>query len=673
MSNPSIIFGGKFAKSLTSRGVQLKSGQILEHEGAINYIGNNRAEIDTTGWATYADAAGNIPVDGTGGTATNLTFSRSTSSPLRDTASFSLVQANSTSLQGKGVSYAFSIDAADQANTLQIQFDYNASSTFVASNGITTPLYDGTTTTTAGNSDIEVFIYDVTNAVLIPVNSAVITANGGSNFKFAGTWQPAGNSTSYRLILHVATTSANATGWTFKFDNVFVGPQLAAPIGPAVSNWTSYTPTGSWSTNTTYTGFYRRVGDSVELNVKVATSGAPTSAALSINLPSGLVIDTAKLPSTVVGATVLPGSAASVIDNGVTQYQAFICYSSTTAIQVRYSSSAAAASPDTMAAVTQAAPMTFGSGDSVVAAVVLPIVGWDSNSILSSDAATRVVAAKVTGSAVTGTIAASFASATDVTFGTLDFDTHAAFTGTSTYKIPVSGVYQISAQVYFSGSESVDNIVLTSIGKNGTQVMASRQTVQSGSLTTDVPGICSGIINCVAGDVISVRGVTTITSPAFVNDTNASFFSIHRLSGPTQIAAVDTVAARYYASATAVTGSLATVSWTTKDFDTHNDMSAGTYTVPVSGKYQINCALALSGTIVLNNTVDLQLQKNGSVIAEDLRYAGGALTNFDVGICDVFACVAGDTIRAQISSSATGPAIVSSNSRNFISIIRVGN
>ncbi len=151
MSNPSIIFGGKFAKSLTSRGVQLKSGQILENNGAINYIGNNTAEIDTTGWATYADAAGNVPVNGTGGTATNLTFSRSTSSPLRNTGSFLLAQANSTSLQGKGASYDFSIDTADQATMLQIQFNYNASSTFIASDGMTAPLNDGTTTTNAGN------------------------------------------------------------------------------------------------------------------------------------------------------------------------------------------------------------------------------------------------------------------------------------------------------------------------------------------------------------------------------------------------------------------------------------------------------------------------------------------------------------------------------------------
>lgn len=130
--------------------------------------------------------------------------------------------------------------------------------------------------------------------------------------------------------------------------------------------------------------------------------------------------------------------------------------------------------------------------------------------------------------------------------------------------------------------------------------------------------------------------------------------------------------ARYFASATGVTSSSTTVVWSTKSFDTDSAMSSGIYTVPRDGFYQVNCDLAVAGTIVLNNQVDLKLQRNNVTVSEDLRFAGGALTNFDVGVSDIIACSTGHTLVIQVSSNATGPSIVSSNTRNFISIARLG-
>lgn len=220
--------------------------------GGINYISANPgAETNTTGWATYSNTAQNVPVNATGGSATGLTFSRSTSTPLVGNGQFSMVQTNSTNIQGKGVSYDFTIDPGYKASVLGVSFNYNASSTFIPSDGFTAPLNDSTTSTNTGNSDVEVFIYDITNTALIPVTPAVIKANGSSNFTFAGTFQTASNSTSYRLALHVAKNSANATGWTFLYDNVFVGPlaggSAAGVVGPTVQKITS---TGSFTYTT---------------------------------------------------------------------------------------------------------------------------------------------------------------------------------------------------------------------------------------------------------------------------------------------------------------------------------------------------------------------------------------------------------------------------------------
>jgi hypothetical protein len=196
--------------------------------GGINYISNPDAETDTTGYATYADAAGTSPVDGTGGSP-NSTWTRSTSSPLRDDASFVFTHNSGASRKGEGVSYDFSISAADKAKVLQISFDYIVGSgTFVA----------GTSST---DSDVTVWIYDVTNSTLIQPSSYKLLSNSSTiASQFNATFQTASDSTSYRLIFHVGSTSSSA--FTLKFDNIKVSPSTYV-YGTPITDWQAVTPT----------------------------------------------------------------------------------------------------------------------------------------------------------------------------------------------------------------------------------------------------------------------------------------------------------------------------------------------------------------------------------------------------------------------------------------------
>lgn len=140
----------------------------------------------------------------------------------------------------------------------------------------------------------------------------------------------------------------------------------------SLSDWKSYTPTGSWVTNTTYTGFWRRVGDSIEVSAMVTTSGAPTAAQLTFGLPSGLVIDTAKLPAQDDGVVPYVGEGQAY-DDGVATYQCQVAISS-------------GGSPTTVAVRTSAGnlsstnPFTFGAGDKVSVKFKAPISGWTSTS-----------------------------------------------------------------------------------------------------------------------------------------------------------------------------------------------------------------------------------------------------------------------------------------------------
>ena len=167
--------------------------------GGINYITNTRATTDTTGYATYADAAATTPADGTGGSA-NITFTRNTTNPLRDGGDFKIAK-DAANRQGEGVGNAFTIDNADKAKRMLISFDYDASDSDYA---------DG---------DIKLFIYDVTNTSIIRVNGEDLLGGKG---KHHATFQTAADSTSYRLIFHISST--NAAAYDVFLDEISVGP-----------------------------------------------------------------------------------------------------------------------------------------------------------------------------------------------------------------------------------------------------------------------------------------------------------------------------------------------------------------------------------------------------------------------------------------------------------------
>lgn len=148
------------------------------------------------------------PTTGTGGSPAGLVLSRNTISPITGTTDF-ILSKDAVSRQGEGVSTDFVIDRLDQGKTLQINFEYDASSTMVL----------------GSLSDITVWIYDVTNATLIPVSPTRALAGPVSTVKtYVATFLTSPTSLNYRLIFHVSTT--NATAWNFEFDEVTVTNNL---------------------------------------------------------------------------------------------------------------------------------------------------------------------------------------------------------------------------------------------------------------------------------------------------------------------------------------------------------------------------------------------------------------------------------------------------------------
>jgi hypothetical protein len=322
-------------------------------QGGINYIANPDAEdTTTTGWETYADAAANVPVDGTGGSP-NVTFTNTSSTPVRGTRSFLLTK-DAANRQGQGASYAFTIDPADTSKQLTISMDYRTSSAYVA-------------------NDLRMFVYDVTNATLIYPGVIDLpkfdTVGAAYTFKtsFVTT-----TSTSYRLILHVAST--NASAYTLTLDNIQVGPQSLVQ-GTPVTEWQSYTPTIGGATSRSTTSFYyRRVGDNLEIQGGFTVS-AGVGSAITVSIPAGLTIDTTKLIATSNASHV---GTAMALDTGARFFDGIVHYLDNTTLRVWDTFNAGG---NTWNASN---PMTWASGDTFALRVTVPISQW-AGSVVSID------------------------------------------------------------------------------------------------------------------------------------------------------------------------------------------------------------------------------------------------------------------------------------------------
>lgn len=160
-----------------------------------------------SGTATLSGGGDTAPINGTGGTATGVTFTRTLVNPIAGIASFDLGK-DANSRLGDGVSTDFTINAVDTNSALQISFAYDASSGM----------------TLGSNSDVQVFLYDVTNAAMIPVTPLKTIAGPVSTINtFVGQFNST-TSVQYRLILHIAT--ASTTAWDLEIDQVVVNDQL---------------------------------------------------------------------------------------------------------------------------------------------------------------------------------------------------------------------------------------------------------------------------------------------------------------------------------------------------------------------------------------------------------------------------------------------------------------
>ena len=618
------------------------SGQVLKSvggiptwatfSGGINYISSNPdAEADTSGWTTFADAAASIPTDGTGGSP-NSTWTRTSVSPLRGSGSFIYTHNSGASRQGEGVSFLFQISPADRAKVLQVSFDYKLETgTFVAGS-------------TGVESDLTCWIYDVTNSKMIQLSNYKLLSNSTSiTDKFSATFQSDSNASLYRLIIFNGTPST--AGFSVMFDNFNVGPSNYV-YGSPITDPVAYTPTftGFGTVSTQNVSSWR---DGAYLfGEGTFTAGTTTATQAQITMGYGGYNAVATSLSTLSSSLVAVGKWTSSTNN---QSGVILAGPSRNYLVLGLeSSSTNGMAPINGSSITTGSIISFNFR--------VPIQGWSSSVQMSDQADTRVVD-------WVGYVSANQAVTANVTDIPLTSrkDSHGGWSGSS-YVVKVPGDY-----------------IVTSVSSPTTAVSYYTQVYVNGVVARSLASSAGGANACgatvlndlKAGDVISFRSGVTLTVSL---DTNSSF-TLTRISGPTTIAASETINMSYGSTAGSSIGtSLTLQTFTAKEIDSHGGWNGtDTFTAPVSGIYSVAAGILTAAvTLTTAQNTTLAVYKNGVLYRYLSRVNGtGASNVYMLTGTDLIKLNAGETLQIYASASiATSQN--SSGANNRVSITRVG-
>lgn len=198
---------------------------------------------------------------------------------------------------------------------------------------------------------------NVLPAILVALLLGLGTAFGGGVGQIQGVVQSMLGNASGRAALGVADASA------------------------VPSVWTSFTPTGSWVDNSTYTGKYRWVGPGImEVHVAIETTGVPTDTALTLDPPSGWAIDPeGHVFSTGAATHSVEIGQMSADNDGGGRYGPGICYlasSAATAVSLMttWNLGSDSAGVFMSQAIHRTSPFTWGDGDSFWARFTISVV-----------------------------------------------------------------------------------------------------------------------------------------------------------------------------------------------------------------------------------------------------------------------------------------------------------
>ncbi|RYD26210.1 MAG: hypothetical protein EOP89_07510, partial [Lysobacteraceae bacterium] len=256
--------------------------------------GGTAVATTAAGSGTYS-ASPIRPLDAVAGTTSHLTIATSNTAPLQGARSLIITNSGSTPATGEGFALPLAVDAVDRGVIMNLSFSYQVQSgTFqIGSVGGATIV----------DSDLEPFLYDVTNGLIVPVTPTLLQCGGiATKCDFTGQFVLPSNSANLRLAFHVVTP--NALAWAVKFDafnasrvvrNGGFNATEQIPFTPVITSTTGTNPTPP-ATFTRNLAYYERYGSlmHIHLHQNWSVAGAVGSGCYALQIPGGFTADVIK-------------------------------------------------------------------------------------------------------------------------------------------------------------------------------------------------------------------------------------------------------------------------------------------------------------------------------------------------------------------------------------------
>ncbi len=635
------------------------SGSGASSIGELDILGQGDAELGTTGWNSFKDAAGTLPVDGTGGSITGgHTFAQSSTLPLNGTYSF-LLSKPASNTQGEGFSKDLTVPLGYPTRSFAWTGIYSTDVNYV-------------------DDDYLVYFYDQTGAVLVQPTPYLIKASAYGTLR--AELQIPASCVAIRAIIFCATTSA--TTRAIKFDDMRISPVKRAS-GPISVYLGALTTTGSATTNTTYDFKYWRTAEGwLKAQGKINFAGAPNAfGALSVNIPAGMDIDLTRLPT--LAGTFENFGMSRIRDASALNYVGQLSYTSTNLLRILYLDSSA-----NLLNVTPTAPFTITTSDDVYVEYEVPITGWGSSATVSEDFGTRQIVAEVYKSAAAQTIAHN--TLTTITWDTVRRDTAGIFDDANDqFVLPESGNYIVYGCVEYNVSTQTVQSARLNLLINGTdskRCAGSVGAATEGTIAHEL-AFCVPLNGMVKGDTVRLqtfqRNTGSVTWDVNNNATGlVTFFGIAKLAGNQQIAASEIIFASYASDAGQSIPDAAdtTINFEDKLFDTHNAVTVGVswvFTAPVSGWYQLYARINYTArSWTAGDLVVLFVTKNGTNVRylhNDEAQANNSQVKECKGQHTVY-LLRGETmaVRTHQDNGANVAASLATDREVYIDIMKVG-
>ena len=653
------VYDSDLDKYFAYNGAQWK--ELGSSASGINYITNNSNPANTDGYATYDDGAVDLPVDGTGGSPTIITFATNAITPIRDVADFRITKA-SGSCQGEGVSYDFTVDAADSPKVLQIEFDYITDTNYV----------DG---------DLRMYVIDTDGGQVIESTNRDVSAiaQGGH---YLGEFQTLSTSTNYRLAFHC--TDTGTPGWYAQLTGLSVGPGKKV-TGYSGSDTIDFTPgTMNGFSASSISGKYTKFGQWAKIQITAVSSGAVTAQIYippAEFLPSGLSIDTDALEYDSASQVALSGgwNARDTSGGGLDSYAG--------TVYLDGAQNLVPVGDDGTDRLDATKPFSgaWVSGDTISFDFWVPIAGWSSNTQSSDSASQRVVGLDVSPGAATGTVTSSF---NDITFsGTVVKDTHAAFDGT-TWVTPASGWYTVSAtmEISFSSQSSISSILRIAVDGADRSKSAHRNN-STGAVSLHTVSK-THTLYLIKGEEVTIQSWSNASSPVLANSLAGNQLSIVSAANPATISATEKVVAFYRDDAGQSTANSGEheYDWDTKVTDSHSMYDGSSeFIIPRADVYTISGAIVFQAVSWGTTDVNISIRVNGPdpsgveyIIDKSPGELATQLVSTKLGLSGTIALPLnkGDTIAFEVghanSTAVSTQANTASLIRNWISITSQG-